>query len=93
MSNDAIKDEAKSGARSSYRVTKRETSPLRKGETVTVLAMAAEAECEHEMFVRIRWQGRLFGVPLAQLKGKQVDARTRQAVDDWHYWVSQGYIF
>jgi hypothetical protein len=44
-------------------ITKRETSPLGKGETVTVLAMAPEAECEHEMFVRIRWQGRSFGVP------------------------------
>jgi hypothetical protein len=74
-------------------IIKRETSPLRKGETVTVLAMAPEAECEHEMFVRIRWQGRSFGVPLIQLKGKKADARTRQAIEDWHYWVSQGYIF
>ena len=74
-------------------VTERAISPLRKGETVTVLAMAAEAECEHEMFVRVRWQGRSFGVPLIQLRGKKVDAHTRQAIEDWHYWVSQGYIF
>jgi len=74
-------------------VSERGISPLRKDETVTVVAMAPEVECEHEMFVRIRWQGRSFGVPLAQFKGKQVDARTRQAIEDWHYWVSQRYIF
>jgi hypothetical protein len=62
-------------------------------ETVTVLAMAPEAECEHEMFVRIQWQGRSFGVPLIQLKGKKADVRARQAIEDWHYWVGQGYMF
>ena len=29
-------------------------SPLRTGETVTVTGMAAEDECEHEMFVQLR---------------------------------------
>jgi hypothetical protein len=74
-------------------VAGRGTSPLRKGEIVTVLAMAPEAECEHEMFVRIRWQERSFAVPLIQLKGKKVDPGTREAIDDWHYWVNQGYTF
>ena len=74
-------------------IAERGISPLRKGETVTVLGMAPEAECEHEMFVRIQWQGRSLGVPLIQLKGKKADARTRQAIEDWHYWVGQGYIF
>lgn len=31
-------------------------SPLRKGETVEVIRMAPE-DCEHDMLVRIRWQG------------------------------------
>ena len=74
-------------------VTERGISPLRKGETVTVLAMAPEEECEHEMFVRIQWQGRAFGVPLIQLEAKRADARTRQGIDDWRYWVGQGYTF
>jgi hypothetical protein len=30
-------------------------------------------------------------VPLAQLKVIQADAATKQAVEDWHYWVQQGY--
>ena len=74
-------------------VAERGISPLQKGERVTVVGMAPEAECEHEMFVRIQWQGRSFGVPLAQLKPRKCDARTRQGIEDWHYWVGQGYIF
>jgi len=74
-------------------VAERGISPLRKGERVTVLGMAPEAECEHEMFVRIQWQGRSFGVPLTQLKARKCDARTRRGIEDWHYWVGQGYIF
>ena len=78
-------NEAKPDARSSH--------PRRDRETVTVLAMAPEEECEHEMFVRIQWQGRAFGVPLIQLEAKRADARTRQGIDDWRYWVGQGYTF
>jgi len=74
-------------------VAERGISPLQKGETVSVLGMAPEAECDHEMFVRIQWQGRSFGVPLMQLKAAKGDARTRQGIEDWHYWVGQGYIF
>src|SRR5262249_12564882 len=33
-------------------------SPLRKGETVEVLRMAAEGACDHDMLVQIRWQKR-----------------------------------
>ena len=36
----------------------------------------------------------LFAVPLAQLKpGADADDATRQAVEDWLYWVEQGYEF
>jgi hypothetical protein len=31
------------------------------------------------------------GVPLAQLEPVAADARTTQAVEDWLYWVDQGY--
>ena len=33
-------------------------SPLRKEEAVEVLQMAVEDQCEHDMLVQIRWQGR-----------------------------------
>ena len=26
-----------------------------------------------------------------QLEGIQVDKETQQAIEDWHYWVNQGY--
>src|SRR5690348_4895678 len=41
-------------------------SPLRKGETVEVLRMAAEDACEHDMLAQIRWRGRKMAIPLSQ---------------------------
>jgi len=43
------------------------------------------------MFVLIRWKQRQLAVPLIQLEGIQVDKETQQAIEDWHYWVNQGY--
>jgi Calcium binding len=73
--------------------SKREVSPLRVGEKVGVLGMASEEECESEMFVRVRWDGRRLAVPLSQLEPLAADPATRQAVGDWHYWVARGYEF
>jgi hypothetical protein len=66
-------------------------SPLRKGETVEVLRMAVEDVCERDMLVQIRWQGRKMAVPLSQLGTIDPDESTKEAIDDWHYWVTQGY--
>ena len=71
--------------------SKREASPLRVGEEVEVLGMAREEECDSEMFVRVCWCGRRLAVSLSQLKPLRVDATTREAVGDWHYWVGRGY--
>jgi len=72
-------------------IAERRTSPLRKGEEVEVIGMLGEEECQHEMFVLISWQDRTLGAPLAQLEGVDVDDQTREAIDDWHYWVERGY--
>lgn len=69
----------------------RHISPLRKDDKVTVVGMAPEDECMHAVFVEVQWQGRTFGVPLAQLQALDVDEETQEAVDDWHYWVARGY--
>jgi hypothetical protein len=66
-------------------------SPLRQGETVEVLRMAAGDACEHDMLVQIRWQGRKMAVPLSQLTAIDPDELTDEAIGDWQYWVSQGY--
>jgi hypothetical protein len=65
-------------------------SPLRKGETVEVLGMAAENACEHDMLVQIRWRRRSMAVPLSQLDAIDPDESTQEAIGDWYYWVSQG---
>src|SRR5574341_549162 len=49
-------------------INERPISPLRKGDQVEVVKMAPEDECDHEMFVRIRWDRRTLAVPLSQLR-------------------------
>ena len=71
----------------------RSVSLLKKGEEVEVLAMASEDDCLREMFVRIKFAGRKVGVPLSQLEVLKASGETRQAVDDWRYWVAMGYEF
>ena len=72
-------------------IAERAISPLRAGDEVEVVGMPPEEECEHEMFVLTRWKRRSLAVPLSQLEGVAVDEETRQAIEDWHYWVAQGY--
>jgi len=72
-------------------IAHRTISPLDPGREVTVVGMAPEGDCEHEMFVLIQWKPHLLAVPLMQLEGVQADEETQQAIEDWHYWVNQGY--
>jgi hypothetical protein len=72
-------------------VAQRTISPLKVGDEVKVVGMTPEEECEHNMFVLIQWKKLQFGVPLIQLEGVKVDEETQQAIEDWHYWVEQGY--
>ena len=68
-------------------------SPLKLGEVVEVTGMAPEDDCSHEMFILVRWLDRTLGVPLAQMEGVSVDEETREAIEDWRYWVARGYQF
>ncbi len=72
-------------------IAERLTSPLRIGDEVDVLGMAPEDECDHEMFVIMRWEQRELAVPLAQLAAIAGDEDTRQAVEDWAYCVGLGH--
>jgi hypothetical protein len=67
-------------------------SPLKVGDEVEVVGMAPETECEHEMFVLIRWESRKFGVPLSQLEGIDIGEQTELAIGDWRYWINQGNV-
>ena len=74
-------------------IAPRAISPLRKGQEVEVVGLAPAEECEREMFITVTWEDRTLALPLAQLRTTQADKATRQAVEDWHYWVDQGYEF
>lgn len=74
-------------------VSLRAISPLKKGEEVEVVGMAKEEDCMAEMFVLIRFAGRKLGVPLSQLEVVKADPQTREAVEDWWYWLRMGYRF
>ena len=86
-----------SGAILARCIRERAISPLQVGDDVEILRMAPENECEHDMFVMIRWglpnSERGLGVPLSQLEVTHADENVRQAVEDWHYWVDRGYEF
>jgi hypothetical protein len=69
----------------------RRISPLKKGEKVSVVGMAPEDDCMHEMFVIVEWQSRNLGVPLEQLEPVDVENSTKEAITDWYYWVKRGY--
>lgn len=75
-------------------IAKRGISPLRVKDLVEVIGMPAEDECMREMFVTIRWEKAGLAVPLSQLTPtSDTDKQTKQAVEDWHYWVAMGYEF
>ena len=73
---------------------KRAISPLQIRDEVDVIGMAPEEECEKEMFVTVRWERDGLAVPLSQLTPINSTAKqTKEAVEDWHYWVQMGYQF
>jgi hypothetical protein len=72
---------------------KRAISPLQMGDEVDVIGMAPAEECHHEIFVLMRWERDGLAVPLMQLAVTHVDDETRQAVEDWLYWVDHGHRF
>jgi len=69
------------------------TSPLRKGDSVKIRKMAPEDSCSADMLIMTRWSNRKLAVQLSQLRPIGVDESTRQAIEDWHYWIAQGYCF
>ena len=72
-------------------IAHRTISPLEKGDEIEVVGMAPDEECQHDMFVLIQGRPHSLAVPLMQLEGIDVDEETQQAIEDWHYWVNQGY--
>ena len=75
-------------------IAKRAISPLRVKDEVEVIGVPESDECQREMFVMIPWEKDGLAVPLSQLKPiRETDEQSKQAVEDWHYWVRMGYEF
>ncbi len=68
-------------------------SPLDLDEKVDVLSVASADECEKKIFVEIKWSDRTLAVPLSQLNGIDVSDKTKEVIEDWHYWCQRGYEF
>ena len=73
--------------------TRRSTSPLKVGGEVEVIGMALVEDCEHDMFVEMDWDEESLAVPLSQLEVIDADDQTREAGEDWLYWIKKGYQF
>ncbi len=74
-------------------MTRRATSPLKVGESVTIIGLAPEDDCGAEIIVLTRWHERPLGVPLSQLAPQDVNPATAEAIADWQYWTAMGYRF
>ncbi len=72
-------------------IAERSISPLLVDEEVEVVSEAPAQECEKELFVEIQWKERQLAVPLSQLAVVEASSTSRQIVEDWQYWVQQGY--
>lgn len=70
--------------------------PSRPGRPVTVTALADADDCRHEMYVTAEWVDEdgdedEDDLPLADVRPVKADAKTAEAVADWHYWTEMGY--
>jgi len=77
-------------------ISRRATSPLEIASQVEVSGLAPEDSCMSEIHVFVKHGEKaksMLAVPLAQLACLSENAKTRQAVEDWHYWVARGYEY
>ncbi|MCI5130697.1 MAG: calcium-binding protein [Candidatus Electrothrix sp. EH2] len=74
-------------------IEERSISPLVVDEEVKVISEAPAEECEKELFVEVQWKDRQLAVPLSQLSVVEASSTSRQIVEDWQYWVQQGYEY
>ena len=70
-------------------VSEKGESPLKKGETVRVVGMSSTEPTLSQQHVTVEWMNRELGVPLKQLEPIEVDDETKQAIEDWHYWLER----
>ncbi len=66
-------------------------------QTVEVVGISDEDECQQEMRVDIRYTEKnrqdVFSVSLSEISPVDADETTNEAIADWKYWVGRGYEF
>ena len=66
---------------------------MSKNNIVEVIGMDEAENCEYDMLVQISWNEDIISVSLEQIEGIDLDKKTKQALDDWSYWLSRNYCF
>ena len=56
-------------------------NPLELDERITVIQMADENYCEHDMYVDISWNGKNLAIPFAKIKPLYADEDPAEAID------------
>lgn len=69
--------------------SEREESPLKADETVRVVGMSQTEPTLSQQYVTVEWMDRELGVPLEQLEPVAASDDTKQAIEDWHYWLER----
>jgi hypothetical protein len=73
-------------------ISERAISLLNTDDEVEIVGMAPEDECQHEMFVKMRYERRTLAIPLSQIAPVTgTEKEVREAIEDWRYWIGQGY--
>lgn len=68
-------------------------SPLREGDSVSVVGLAREDACMSSIMVVVEHHQAPLLVPLARIECYASDEATLQAVSDWYDWCARGYEF
>ena len=67
-----------------------------KAEKITVAGISDFDNCQEalDMLVEIEYEGEILAEPLKEIyKIKADDEKTKEAVEDWHYWIKSGNTF
>ena len=71
----------------------RKTGKLEEIE-IKVLGMESEDDCLEDMYVEVSFVGEdddiLDTVSLSDIEAIEPDEKTKQALEDWHYWIGRG---
>jgi len=74
-------------------IAKKSMSPLKVNESVTVVGLADSEDCESKLFVMIKYEEDELAVPLEQLEILDDKPKSKQIIEDWHYWIGRGYEY